>query len=123
MVRVHNQHGAPAGPVATRHKTLTDRRKPSYKVVLEQVTQEKRKLITVVCGSVAGAVGPCVGSLTSVTISGIIPSKTTTRLYVHTRWGSSNYQSMQTSSKAGWSQGIYRIGNTCQHHQLKSRIH
>ena len=55
MARVHVQRAVSAGPVATRHKTLTDRKKPSYKVVLEQVTQERRKLDEVVRESFADA--------------------------------------------------------------------
>lgn len=48
MVRVHTQRAASAGPAAARHKATLGARKPSYRVVLEQVTQEKKKLITVV---------------------------------------------------------------------------
>ena len=50
MARVHRHRVSSAAPAASRHKLLTNRKKPSYKVVLEQVTQERKKLITVVCG-------------------------------------------------------------------------
>ena len=36
---------------ATVRRKLIKRDKPSYKVILEQVTQQKKKLITVVCDS------------------------------------------------------------------------
>jgi hypothetical protein len=51
MVRVtslHRQHPDSGGAGAARHKQLTGRTKPAYKVVLEEVTQQKKKLLTVV---------------------------------------------------------------------------
>lgn len=48
MVRVHARRAASARPAAARHKAFLGTRKPSYRVILEQVTQEKKKLITVV---------------------------------------------------------------------------
>ena len=40
------------GPGARRHRAQLTDSKPAYKVVLEQVTQQKKKLITVVLGNV-----------------------------------------------------------------------
>ena len=48
MARVHHSRAVVAAPAASRHRMLTTR-KPSYKVVLENVIQEKKKMVTVVC--------------------------------------------------------------------------
>ena len=48
MPRERHHRAASAAPAAIRHR-LTNRTKPTYKVVLEQVTQQKKKLIVVVC--------------------------------------------------------------------------
>ena len=48
MPRVRQHRVASRAPSATR-RILTNRDKPTYKVVLEEVTQKKKKLITVVC--------------------------------------------------------------------------
>lgn len=48
MGRERPYRAVSAAPASVRHK-LTSRNKPSYKVVLEQVTQQKKKLIVVVC--------------------------------------------------------------------------
>lgn len=52
MVRIQRQRPASAAPAAMRHKELMNRNKPAYKVILEQVTQQKKKLITVVSASI-----------------------------------------------------------------------
>ena len=48
MGRVHTQRAISARPAVARRKATLGSRKPSYRVILEQVTQEKKKLITVV---------------------------------------------------------------------------
>jgi ribosomal protein S8E len=56
--RVQRRRAASARPAASaRHKELlTNGSKPSYTIILEQVMQQKKKMITEVC--TAGIYGP-----------------------------------------------------------------
>ncbi len=51
MVRVRESHAAAAAPVRTgaiRHAKTDEQRKPAYKVILEEMTEKKKKLHTTV---------------------------------------------------------------------------
>ena len=57
MARIQAQRSKSAAPAAdARRRLLTNRKRPAYQVVLEQVTQKYKKLITVVCSSAVPAI-------------------------------------------------------------------
>lgn len=62
MVRVHRRGRLSAAPTAAaRHtRSLQEKTKAPYKVVFEQVTEKKKKLITVVCFELYLGCGPIV---------------------------------------------------------------
>ena len=43
MVRVHRQRAVSAAPAAARHKSTAQVKKPSYRIVFEQVQEKKKK--------------------------------------------------------------------------------
>ena len=46
MVRSQHSRASSLAPGAAKHKASLQHRKPSYKVVLEEVTEKKKKLFT-----------------------------------------------------------------------------
>ena len=54
MVRKVGPRASSMAPGATRHKVQLQQKKKSYKVILEQVTEKKKKLLTLVRQAVAG---------------------------------------------------------------------
>ena len=48
MTRVHERHVSAAPSAADRHKRVDQKRKASYKVILEEVADKQKKLKTVV---------------------------------------------------------------------------
>ena len=57
MAPRRHSRGPAVAPGAARHKAQLQSKKPAYKVVLEEVTEKKKRLITLVClvvGQVAG---------------------------------------------------------------------
>ena len=46
MGRSQHSRASSLAPGAARHKALLQQKKPSYRVVLEQVTEKKKKLLT-----------------------------------------------------------------------------
>lgn len=49
MAPTHGSRPSSVAPGAARHKAQLQANKPSYKVVLEEVTEKKKKLLTLVC--------------------------------------------------------------------------
>ena len=49
MAPTHHSRASSIAPGAARHKGQLQQKKPAYKVVLEQVTEKKKKLLTLVC--------------------------------------------------------------------------
>ena len=57
MARIQSRRANSAAPAADlRRRILTNRKKPAYQVVIEQVTQKWKKLITAVCDSAMSAI-------------------------------------------------------------------
>lgn len=48
MTRVHERHASAAPSAADRHRRVDQKRKASYKVILEEVADKQKKLKTVV---------------------------------------------------------------------------
>lgn len=49
MAPAHRSRGSSVTLGAARHKNQLQSRRPAYKVVLEEVTEKKKKLLTLVC--------------------------------------------------------------------------
>ncbi len=55
MTRVHDRHTSAGPSAANRHRRADQKRKTSYKVILEEVADKQKKLKTVVRRSALGA--------------------------------------------------------------------
>ena len=49
MAPATRSRASSVAPGAARHKAQLQHKKPAYKVVLEQVTEKKKRLLTLVC--------------------------------------------------------------------------
>lgn len=91
MARHSHRHRVPAvAPGALRHaRSLQHKTKTPYRVVYEQVTEKKKKLIKEV--SLQNEMFPSLESLTQHLAPGCIQSKGPSGLYIHSSRRSADY--------------------------------
>lgn len=110
MARVHRLRAPSTAAGASRHSRVLEKKtKAPYKVVFEQVTEKKRKLVTVVsCWQYVGLYRLVVDTNTS--LLAIPQSEGSSRVYIYSSWRPPNYKSLQRVGKRGWVTGLYCFG-------------
>ena len=90
MTRAHERHTSAGPSAADRHRRADQKRKASYKIILEEVADKQKKLKTVVCNRLRRQIVPYI----LISSTAISRTESSQRLYVHSCWRSTIDESM-----------------------------